>query len=90
MRGEVEGTVEFTGSNTFFGKTASLLSDTGEVSNLQEVLITIVRVLVGISTILCGIVFGYLLSITNLYEALSFTVVLMVALSICQLIYLCI
>ena len=25
VRGEVEGTVEFTGSNTFFGRTASLL-----------------------------------------------------------------
>lgn len=27
VRGEVEATVEFTGSNTFFGKTASLLVD---------------------------------------------------------------
>ena len=26
VRGEVEGTVEFTGANTFFGKTASLLT----------------------------------------------------------------
>ncbi len=25
VRGEVEGTVEFTGANTFFGKTAALL-----------------------------------------------------------------
>jgi H+-transporting ATPase len=25
VRGEVEGTVEFTGADTFFGKTASLL-----------------------------------------------------------------
>lgn len=25
MRGEVEGTVEFTGADTFFGKTAALL-----------------------------------------------------------------
>jgi magnesium-transporting ATPase (P-type) len=25
VRGEVEGTVEFTGANTFFGRTASLL-----------------------------------------------------------------
>jgi H+-transporting ATPase len=79
VRGEAEATIEFTGANTYFGKTASLLGETGEVSNLQEVLITIVIVLVGISTLLCSIVFGYLLSITDLYEALSFTVVLMVA-----------
>ena len=26
VRGEVEGTVEFTGANTFFGKTAALLA----------------------------------------------------------------
>lgn len=26
VRGELEGTVEFTGAETFFGKTASLLS----------------------------------------------------------------
>merc|ERR1719399_851371 len=33
-RGEVEGTVEFTGADTFFGKTASLLAQTAENSNL--------------------------------------------------------
>ena len=38
VRGEVEGTVEFTGSNTFFGKTASLLQGTDELGNLQKVL----------------------------------------------------
>jgi H+-transporting ATPase len=36
VRGEVEATVEFTGINTFFGKTASLLADTGEHSHLQK------------------------------------------------------
>ena len=29
-RGEVNATVEFTGADTFFGKTAALLQDTGE------------------------------------------------------------
>jgi H+-transporting ATPase len=29
VKGEVEGTVEFTGSRTFFGKTAALLTDDG-------------------------------------------------------------
>jgi H+-transporting ATPase len=78
-RGEQEGTVEFTGANTFFGKTASLLQQTVEYSNLQKILISIIIVLVALSTVLCAIVFGYLLSLVPTVEALSFTVVLMVA-----------
>jgi magnesium-transporting ATPase (P-type) len=41
VRGEVEATVEFTGPNTFFGKTASLLGNTNEYSNLQKTLIKV-------------------------------------------------
>ena len=37
VRGETEATVEFTGKDSFFGKTASMLIDDGEVSNLQKV-----------------------------------------------------
>ena len=80
VRGEVEGTVEFTGSNTFFGKTASLLQGDNEIGNLQKVLLKIMLVLVAISMVLCGIVFAYLLSVgESLKEAISFTVVLLVA-----------
>ena len=84
VRGEVEGTVEFTGGNTFFGKTALLLGDTGEHSNLQVVIMTIVKVLVAISVTLCFIVFIFLLlAAPNTegggVEALSFAVVLLVA-----------
>ena len=61
VRGEVEGTVEFTGAETFFGKTAALLVGTNEHSNLQKILINIVIVLVVMSFILCSIVFIYLL-----------------------------
>lgn len=61
VRGEVEGTVEFTGAETFFGKTAALLVGTNEYSNLQKILIKIVIVLVAMSLILCSIVFIYLL-----------------------------
>ena len=61
VRGEVEGTVEFTGAETFFGKTAALLVGTNEYSNLQKILIKIVVVLVALSLILCSIVFIYLL-----------------------------
>lgn len=79
VRGEVEGTVEYTGANTFFGKTAALLGNTAEISNFQQLLVSIVIVLVIVSSLLCLIVFIYLLTLTTFTEALSFTVVLMVA-----------
>jgi magnesium-transporting ATPase (P-type) len=41
VRGEVEGTVEFTGVDTFFGKTASLLQETHELSHLQVILMRV-------------------------------------------------
>eukprot|EP00601_Ochromonadales_sp_CCMP2298_P028586 CAMPEP_0173333584 /NCGR_PEP_ID=MMETSP1144-20121109/4974_1 /TAXON_ID=483371 /ORGANISM="non described non described, Strain CCMP2298" /LENGTH=910 /DNA_ID=CAMNT_0014278565 /DNA_START=53 /DNA_END=2788 /DNA_ORIENTATION=- len=80
VRGEVEGTVEFTGGNTFFGKTASLLQGDDEMGNLQKVLLKIVIVLVILSLTFSGIVFGWLLgSGEGLTETISFTVVLIVA-----------
>lgn len=81
VRGEVEGTVEFTGGNTFFGKTASLLQSTNEYSSLQVVLVSIVVVLTVLSLTLCAIVFFYLYSVEgeSLEETLSFTIVLLVA-----------
>jgi H+-transporting ATPase len=80
VRGEVEATVEFTGANTFFGKTASLLVDTGEFSHLQKVLLTIMMVLVVLSLVLCLINFIYLVVMgVDVKEALSFTIVLLVA-----------
>ena len=79
--GEVEGTVEFTGADTFFGKTASLLGGGDEHSNLQKILITIMIVLVVVSLVACTIVYYYLTvgQGTDVIEALSFVVVLMVA-----------
>ena len=80
VRGETEGTVEFTGANTFFGKTASLLGGSTEISNLQKTLIRIMIVLVVLSLVLCITVFIYLLkSNEGVIDALSFTVVLLVA-----------
>ena len=80
VRGETEGTVEFTGASTFFGKTAALLGGSSELSNLQMTLIRIMVVLVVMSLILCITVFIYLLkSNAGVIEALSFTVVLLVA-----------
>lgn len=78
-RGEVEATVEYTGGNTSFGKTAALLQNDNEPSNLQSVLMDIMIVLVVVSLTLCSVVFLHLVKITSVVEALSFTVVLMVA-----------
>lgn len=80
VRGEVQGTVEFTGANTFFGKTASLLVETHEFSHLQKMLLKIMIVLVALSLTLCTINFVYLLVMgVDVKEALAFTIVLLVA-----------
>eukprot|EP00596_Hydrurales_sp_CCMP1899_P003690 CAMPEP_0119049444 /NCGR_PEP_ID=MMETSP1177-20130426/64741_1 /TAXON_ID=2985 /ORGANISM="Ochromonas sp, Strain CCMP1899" /LENGTH=777 /DNA_ID=CAMNT_0007026693 /DNA_START=155 /DNA_END=2485 /DNA_ORIENTATION=+ len=80
VRGETEGTVEFTGSDTFFGKTASLLQGPVENSNLTNILLDIMIVLVCLSLTLCTIVFVYLLfQGEKVKVALSFTVILLVA-----------
>jgi H+-transporting ATPase len=72
--------VEFTGANTFFGKTASLLQETHEHSHLQIILMKIMVVLVGLSLTLCIINFIYLLAKgVHIQEALSFTIVILVA-----------
>lgn len=60
VRGEVEATVEFTGSDTFFGKTASLLQEKHEASHLQLFMMRIMMVLVILSLSLCLIIFVYL------------------------------
>merc|ERR1712159_220930 len=79
VRGETEGTVEFTGVDTFFGKTAALLASTEELSNVQLLLISIVRNLTILSIIMCCVVLFYVNTIVSFMEALSFAVVLMVA-----------
>merc|ERR1719440_2598473 len=79
VRGETEGTVEFTGVDTFFGKTAALLANTEELSNVQYLLISIVRNLTILSLVMCLTVQCYVMTIVPFMEALSFVVVLMVA-----------
>lgn len=73
--------MEFTGSQTFFGKTAKLVqNDSNERSHLQKILVTIMYVLVGLSVVLCTLNFLYLLLRgENVKESLSFTIVLLVA-----------
>ena len=79
VRGEVDGTVEFTGGESFLGKTAALLKESGELSNFQQILVNIVMILVTLSMTLCTIVLAYLCTVTSFEEALSFTVVILVA-----------
>ena len=83
VRGHVEATVESTGADTFFGKTARLLEDgtpLHEFSHLQKVLMTIMKALVAISLFMCTINFIYLHQRgVDVKDALGFTIVLLVA-----------
>jgi len=79
LRGEVEGTVVVTGVDTFFGKTVGMMQQDNEPSNLQNMLMDIMIVLVVLSLTLCSVVYLHLAHITSVVESLSFTVVLMVA-----------
>ncbi|KIY97910.1 H+-transporting ATPase [Monoraphidium neglectum] len=80
-RGEVEATVEFTGKHTFFGKTATMLQQADGMGHLQKILMQITLALVVLSVALCVTALGYLIGYGKepVKEALSFTVVLLVA-----------
>lgn len=79
-RGEIEAVVTATGGQTFFGKTASLISSVDEVSHFQKILIRITMFLMAISFVLVGFCLGYLLyNGEDFLEALAFCVVLLVA-----------
>mmetsp|Transcript_53308 Transcript_53308/g.141266 ORF Transcript_53308/g.141266 Transcript_53308/m.141266 type:complete len:1012 (-) Transcript_53308:919-3954(-) len=65
-RGEVEGTVETTGQNTFFGKTAAMLQAVdGSGGSLQALLMQVMIVLVSLSLCLCSAAFIYLVVVGN-------------------------
>jgi H+-transporting ATPase len=79
-RGETHATVVLTGKDTFFGKTASLLSNTERMSNLAKLLLRIIIILCVLSFVLVGSAFAYLLGTgETVKEALSFAVVVIVA-----------
>lgn len=78
QRGESTGTVEKIGIHTSMATVAALVQNERR-SNLQERLIDIMIVLVCLSLTLCSIVFIYLVQYTDVVDALSFTVVLLVA-----------
>jgi len=80
VRGETHATVVFTGKNTFFGKTASMLGDSNERSSLQKLIIKITVILCILAFILVLSAFGYLLYRgIHIKEAASFAVVVIVA-----------
>ena len=65
-RGETDGTVESTGQNTFFGKTAAMLQSVENVGgSLQTLLLNMMKVLVSLSLTLCIIAFIYLIVTGN-------------------------
>ena len=80
-RGEIEATVEFTGKNTFFGKTAAMIASVEEMSHFTKVLLRIMAFLISISLVLCFTVLGFLMNTEkqDFPDAISFTVVLLVA-----------
>jgi H+-transporting ATPase len=80
-RGEVEATVEFTGGNTFFGKTAAMIQSVEQMSHFTKVLLRIMAFLISISLVLCFTVLGFLMHTEkqDFPDAISFTVVLLVA-----------
>jgi len=82
VRGEVSAIVKNTGANTFFGKTATLIAAaSGEKSNMEKVLLTIMISLCIISFVLCTTSFVFLMEDRGdkFETSLSFSVVLLVA-----------
>jgi magnesium-transporting ATPase (P-type) len=73
-------TLQSTGKNTFFGKTATMLQSADGLGHLQKILMSIVVALVVISLVLCITMLIYLLTYgkENIKEALTFVVVVLV------------
>lgn len=82
VRGEGEATVEYTGSETFFGRTAALLSSVGnELGSVQKLLVSVMIILTTLSFALCVAALIYLIVAIDesVKRTLDFTVVLLVA-----------
>jgi H+-transporting ATPase len=81
VRGETHGTVVLTGKDTFFGKTATMLSTEERFSNLQKLLMRIMIILCILAFTLSITAFMYIFAIDNvgLRDSASFAVVLIVA-----------
>ena len=81
VRGEVDGTVQYTGVNTVFGKTALLLQAVeSDLGNIHYVLVKVMYGLTGLSMLLCILCFIYLMAVkkTKFRTAVEFVVVLLI------------
>ena len=80
VRGEAEAVVVATGSQTFFGKTASMINKVQQSSHFDEVIMAITRSMLLASSVLVAISLVVLVcSGESWLEALAFAVVLLVA-----------
>lgn len=73
--------VQFTGKNTFFGKTATMLQSVDGIGHLAQMLLKIMVVLVLIAVVLCLAILIFLVAYgrESFASALSFVVVVLVA-----------
>ena len=81
VRGEVDGTVQYTGAATVFGKTAVLLQAVeADLGNIHYVLVKVMYGLTGLAFVLCAICFAYLTAHLHkpFRSAIEFTVVLLI------------
>jgi H+-transporting ATPase len=81
VRGECDGTVQYTGAQTVFGKTALLLASVeADLGNIHYVLVKVMYGLTGLAFMLCAICFAYLMAHENksFKTSLEFTVVLLI------------
>lgn len=81
VRGEVEGTVQLTGANTFFGKTAALLQSVeSDLGNIHFILTRVMLILCTLSFCMCMCCFIYILAkfFDTFRHALQFSVVVLV------------
>ena len=79
-RGDLEAIVVAVGANTFFGKTSALVGQVNQRGNFQKVILRVTAVLMVISIVLVGIIFGVVIGKgNNFLETLSICVVILVA-----------
>jgi H+-transporting ATPase len=80
VRGQASGAVTATGASTYFGKTAELVRSARSPSHLEQVIMGIVRYLVGVDVLLVVALFVYAL-VTGfpLEQVLPFSLILLIA-----------
>jgi H+-transporting ATPase len=79
--GECRAIVQFTGSQTFLGKTALLINTVKDAPHFEQVLNQLLIMLVVLGLTLCGLIFAFLVirQRQSVYDVLPFTVVLLIA-----------